>query len=93
MQRTEGIFEYSIVIVDNDSSQSGGDDAVAFARQSNITVNYFVEPEQNIAMARNKAIRNARGDFIALIDDEFPVDEWLLNLYKATVPIPLILAI
>jgi glycosyltransferase involved in cell wall biosynthesis len=43
-----------------------------------------VEPEQNIALARNKAIENAKGDFIALIDDdELPAPQWLLNLYKA----------
>ena len=36
--------------------------------------------KQNIALARNKAIENAKGDFIAFIDDdEFPLDQWLLN--------------
>jgi len=43
-----------------------------------------VEPEQSIALARNRAVENARGDFIAFIDDdEFPCKDWLLNLYKA----------
>jgi glycosyltransferase involved in cell wall biosynthesis len=43
-----------------------------------------VEPEQNIALARNRAIENARGDFLAFIDDdEFPDEDWLLNLYRA----------
>lgn len=82
-QETEGLFDYSIVIVDNDRSQSAQQTVESYARQSKISINYFVEPEQNIALARNKAIENAKGDFIGFIDDdEFPVDQWLLNLYK-----------
>ena len=39
---------------------------------------------QNIALARNKAIENAKGDFVAFIDDdEFPTAEWLWNLFTA----------
>jgi cellulose synthase/poly-beta-1,6-N-acetylglucosamine synthase-like glycosyltransferase len=34
-------------------------------------------------LARNKAVENATGDFVAFIDDdEFPAAEWLLNLFK-----------
>lgn len=83
-QETEGFFDYSIVIVDNDRSESARETAEAFARQSKISISYYMEPEQNIALARNKAIENAKGNFIGFIDDdEFPVDNWLLNLYKA----------
>jgi glycosyltransferase involved in cell wall biosynthesis len=49
-----------------------------------MSIRYHVEPEQNIALARNKAIQNAAGDFVALIDDdEVPGPRWLLNLYVA----------
>ncbi|HSR13371.1 MAG TPA: glycosyltransferase, partial [Thermodesulfobacteriota bacterium] len=45
---------------------------------------YCVEPEQNIALARNLAVENAAGDYIAFIDDdEIPADNWLLVLYRA----------
>jgi len=44
---------------------------------------YCVEPIQNIALARNRALENAKGEFVAFIDDdEFPTSEWLLNLWK-----------
>jgi succinoglycan biosynthesis protein ExoM len=83
-QETEGLFEYSIVIVDNDSFESACHTVESYARESKISIGYYVEQEQNIAMARNKALENARGDFVAFIDDdEFPVGQWLLNLYKA----------
>lgn len=83
-QKTEGLFNYSIVIVDNDRDESGRQAVELFARQLKIPMGYFVEPEQNIALARNKAVENAKGDLVAFIDDdEFPNEDWLLNLYKA----------
>jgi len=43
-----------------------------------------LEPRQNIALARNKAVENANGDFIAFIDDdEFPARDWLLHSFQA----------
>jgi glycosyltransferase involved in cell wall biosynthesis len=49
-----------------------------------IPIDYYNEPEQNIALARNKAVENARGNFVAFIDDdESPDGNWLLNLYNA----------
>jgi succinoglycan biosynthesis protein ExoM len=83
-QETDCLFEYSIVIVDNDSSASARQTAETFADHSNISISYYVEPEQNIALARNKTIENATGEFIGFIDDdEFPTKHWLLNLHKA----------
>ncbi len=83
-QKTEGLFEYSVVIVDNDQSQSARSVVESRIRESKLSMSYDVEPEQNIALARNKAIQNAKGNWIALIDDdEFPIERWLLNLYKA----------
>lgn len=83
-QQTEGLFDYSIVIVDNDRSESARQTVESCTRQSKTSISYYVEPEQNIALARNKAIENAKGDFIGFIDDdEFPSNTWLLNLYTA----------
>ena len=83
-QETGGRFDYSIVIVDNDSSESAKQAVTLYASQSKISINYFVQPEQNIALARNKAVENSTGDFLGFIDDdEFPNENWLLELYKA----------
>jgi len=82
-QKTEELFDYSIVIVDNDKSESARQTVESFARQSQIVTRYYVEPEKNISLTRNRAVENAMGDFIAFIDDdEFAINEWLLNLYK-----------
>src|ERR1019366_879164 len=83
-QETDGLFTYSIVVADNDCSRSAEALVSDFAAGSNISVRYCVEPQQNISLARNKAIKNATGDFIAFIDDdEFPTKRWLLTLFKA----------
>src|SRR5271168_3970673 len=83
-QETEGLFTYSIVVVDNDELRSAEPAVSEFAAGSAIGIQYCVEPRQNIALARNKAVENATGEFIAFIDDdEFPTKAWLLTLFKA----------
>lgn len=81
---TNGLFSYSIVVADNDSLESARTVMRDFAATSGIPVEYCVEPRQNIALARNKAVENAHGEFIAFIDDdEFPTKRWLLALFEA----------
>jgi glycosyltransferase involved in cell wall biosynthesis len=66
------------VVADNDSSQSAQPVVAEFAARSAIQIRYCVEPRQNIALARNKAVEHVEGDFAAFIDDdEFPEKDWL----------------
>jgi succinoglycan biosynthesis protein ExoM len=82
-QETSGLFTYSIVVADNDHLESAKPVVASFATASATPIRYCVEPRQNIALARNKAVENAAGDFVAFIDDdEFPEKQWLLNLFK-----------
>jgi glycosyltransferase involved in cell wall biosynthesis len=82
-QATNGRFTFSIVVADNDELQSARAAVSEFAAQGSVPIQYCVEPQQGIARARNKAIENASGDFIALIDDdEFPAKDWLLTLFN-----------
>jgi len=83
-QITKDLFTYSIVVADNDYKQSAKDVVRAFRATSGISITYCVEPEQNIALARNRALENAEGDFVAFIDDdEFPKKDWLYRLFEA----------
>lgn len=82
-QKTEGLFTYSVVVIDNDYRESAKQIVLEYAEKSSITINYCLEPKQNIARARNKALENAKGNFIAFIDDdEIPARNWLYNLFK-----------
>ena len=56
-------------------------DVAARAKAANrYNIDYFVEPERNISLARNRSVRASKGDLIAFIDDdEFPDRDWLLQ--------------
>ena len=84
VQDTGNLFTYSIVVADNDSLGSAKATVSGFAATSAIPIKYCIEPRQNIALTRNKAIENASGDYFAFIDDdEFPTKRWLLTLFEA----------
>jgi len=83
-QETGGTFTYSVVVTDNDPAHSARPAVDKYRREGAIAITYAVEPERNIALARNSAISQATGDFIVFIDDdEFPSPGWLLNLFRA----------
>ena len=84
--QTEGLFTYSVIVADNDSLRSAEEVVAEFSSSAHLTVRYCVEPLQNIAMARNRALQHAEGDLIAFIDDdEFPDGDWLQNLFNTLV--------
>ena len=76
-------FTYEIVVVDNDNQKSAQKTVRQFQSNSEINIIYDYEPEQSISLARNRAIKNATGNFIAFIDDdEIPESTWLLSHYQ-----------
>ncbi len=83
-QRTEAAFTYEVVVVDNDCHRSAEGTVKQFQSDNDINVFYDCESEQSISLARNRAIKNATGNFIAFMDDdEYPEANWLLMLYQA----------
>jgi len=77
---------YEIVVVDNDANGSARttvEDRAAMAADRGIVLTYHIEPEQSISLARNRAIAAARGDWVALIDDDEVADPgWLDALVR-----------
>ena len=66
-------FTLSVVIADNDATESARSTVETFAASAPFPVKYCVEPRKNIALVRNHAIAHATGDYIACLDDdEFP---------------------
>jgi glycosyltransferase involved in cell wall biosynthesis len=76
-------FCLEIVVVDNDRNGSAGEVVKDFAQwHPQLLVTYEIEPKQNIALARNKSVSMASGEYIAFIDDdEHACPEWLARLY------------
>jgi len=83
-QRTDGLFAFSAVVVDNDAGRSGLEAVLAARPSSPVSIDYHVEPERSISLARNRSVESAHGSMIAFIDDdEFPDPEWLVSHYRA----------
>lgn len=82
IQQTDGLFSFSVVVADNDAEKSAEPLIAEIRPKCQFEIAYCVEPRQNIALARNKVVRNAKGDYLAFIDDdEFPSPRWLLTLF------------
>ena len=82
LETSEG-FSYSVVVVDNDQGRSAESTVSEIQSALNFSIRYCPEPRQGIARARNMAVANASGDFVAFIDDdEFPTPQWLVNLFQ-----------
>jgi glycosyltransferase involved in cell wall biosynthesis len=82
IQRTAGLFVYSVVVVDNDASGCARETVSRIQTELHLDVTYSIEPEHTIPAARNHALRLARGNYVAIIDDdEFPPPDWLLRLF------------
>jgi succinoglycan biosynthesis protein ExoM len=76
--------EIEAVVVDNDENRFADALVRLWASDAPIPVTYGVEPRRNIALARNRALSLASGDWIALIDDDEIADaEWLKALLGA----------
>ncbi|MDE1985076.1 MAG: glycosyltransferase [Alphaproteobacteria bacterium] len=73
-----------IVVVDNDAVRSAEATVGRQASSAFISVKYAVEPVQNIALARNRALALAAGEWLAFIDDDEVADpNWLATLLSA----------
>jgi glycosyltransferase involved in cell wall biosynthesis len=82
-QDTGGLFRFSIVVADNDETRSAEATVAELRNVSEVSILYCVESRRNIALARNKVVANAEGEYLAFIDDdEFPEPEWLLKLFR-----------
>ena len=82
-QRRDEKFTFDIVVVDNDRHRSAEAVVDSLAHSTTVDIAYLVEDEQNISLARNKAVAAATGTYIAFIDDdELPSDEWLYRLLE-----------
>jgi succinoglycan biosynthesis protein ExoM len=85
-QATKGLFNFSIVVVDNDACESARSVVELWAGRLSIPVAYGVEPQQNIALARNASVAMATGELMAFVDDdEEPSSDWLRELYEVLI--------
>jgi glycosyltransferase involved in cell wall biosynthesis len=73
--------DVEIIIVDNNSTDETPVVVRRLADEPGFPVRYTSEPRQGKSYALNRALGLARGDLIALTDDDvLPADDWLTNI-------------
>ncbi len=76
------IRPYEVLVVDNDSHDATKEVVDYFKKK--LPVRYVKEKKVGIPYARNRAIKEAKGDILVFIDDDVTVDEnWLIEVIKA----------
>ena len=84
LQETGGLFDFSVVVVDNDAAGPAREIVTRMSAELGLDIEYSIEKEQTIPAARNHALGIARGNYIGIIDDdEFPPQHWLFTMYRA----------
>lgn len=72
--------EYEILLVDNNCTDNTREICEAFSQaHKDVQFRYVVETEQGLSAARNKGIKEAKGNIIVYIDDDALVDMWYLR--------------
>jgi succinoglycan biosynthesis protein ExoM len=80
-QRLPERMSLEVVVVDNDQAGSAEPVVTDFAAQVLFEVRYSIEPRGGLSSARNRVLSLARGDWIALIDDDETAEpDWLTEL-------------
>jgi len=74
--------EYEVLLVDNNCTDNTRAICEAFTKaHQDVNFRYVTEPEQGLSAARNKGIKEAKGDVIVYIDDDALVDAHYLRDY------------
>ncbi|MGB8799178.1 MAG: glycosyltransferase [Candidatus Acidiferrales bacterium] len=77
-------IEWELLVVDNNSRDRTRDVINEFSRRHPGRISYIFEAQQGLSNARNAAIRQARGEVLAFVDDDVTVEPaWLRNLIAA----------
>ncbi|WP_165025787.1 glycosyltransferase [Dysgonomonas sp. ZJ279] len=71
---------FEIIVIDNNSPDKTADICRAYIEQySQVQLRYILETEQGISFARNRGIKEAKGEFIVFIDDDETIDNFYLE--------------
>ena len=74
--------DYEILLVDNNCTDNTRAVCQSFTKtHKDITFRYVTEPEQGLSAARNKGIKESKGDIIIYVDDDALVDADYISSY------------
>jgi glycosyltransferase involved in cell wall biosynthesis len=72
-----------ILVIDNNSVDNTKEVVSKYSERSKIPIFYFYESKQGLSAARNRAVKEASGDYIGFLDDECAVPaNWLEIIFE-----------
>jgi glycosyltransferase involved in cell wall biosynthesis len=78
-------INWEIIVINNNSNDSTAEVFINYQKlyKNNCCLRYFLETQQGIAFARARGVSEARGEFIAFLDDDnLPEADWVLQSYQ-----------
>lgn len=78
-------IHWEVIVVDNNSTDNTAKVIRDYQAQwpSAYPLRYFLETQQGAAFARQRAIAEARGEFIGFLDDDnIPAPDWIVEAYS-----------
>ncbi|MCW6037045.1 hormogonium polysaccharide biosynthesis glycosyltransferase HpsE [Spirulina subsalsa FACHB-351] len=76
---------WDIIIIDNNSTDTTQKVVKKYQQNwsKNHPLQYYFEPNQGLAFARERAIKEAQGTYIAFLDDDnIPAPDWIYSIYQ-----------
>ena len=84
LKQLESHDAWEVIIVDNNSSDNTREVVLERVDSFPVPLRYIMEKEQGRSAALNAGIRTAKGEILAITDDDVRVDsQWLLNAERA----------
>ena len=81
-QGSLGANGYEIVLIDNNCTDRTRTEVERFCADfPDVTLNYYVETNQGLSHARNRGIRESKGDILVYVDDDATVNTEYLATY------------
>lgn len=82
-RQTRTFPEWEVLVVENDNEASPSMAAVCQKYMRQLPLRHLVETSVGLSYARNTAVREARGDYLAYLDDDAEADSgWLAALVQ-----------
>lgn len=80
-----GNIEWELIVIDNGSSDGTSEEVKEWIARGRLPLRYVLEPTLGVSYARNRALREARADWLLFADDDVIVDpDWLSAFRAAT---------
>ena len=85
-QETNGKFSYEVLVIDDASTDGTREVVLEIARRSPVPVRYIQGEGKGCPRARNRAVAESRGEWLAFFDDdELAEPDWLKELFAFAV--------